>query len=95
MLRQIIRTDNVDLTVEAGGVRHCFSPQNVPQEDQGAVALLPQILRNREVNAAPEQQLADAFVQIMADEPDGPLFPSLFNGGGTSGNAEIRHVDTP
>ena len=34
-------------------------------------------------------------VQIMADEPDGPLFPSLFNGGGTSGNAEIRHVDTP
>ena len=53
MLRQIIRTDNVDLTVEAGGVRHCFSTQNVPQEYQGAVALLPQILGDREVNAAP------------------------------------------
>ena len=43
----------VALTIKAGSVRRCFPPQNVPQEDQGAVALLPQILRDREVDAAP------------------------------------------
>ena len=54
-LRQIIGAYNVDMPVEAHGVRSFLLPQKVPQQDQGAIALLPQILRNGKVDAALQQ----------------------------------------